>query len=89
MAVFVKIEHGIVDRGRFDQYVPAHVHYVNELNEHGHNARTGYWAEYGGGMLIFEADDLAEAQKIVLNDPLVKFECVHYELHEWKIVVEP
>ncbi|MEM1311050.1 MAG: YciI family protein, partial [Cyanobacteria bacterium P01_H01_bin.153] len=59
-----------------------------DLQAKGHQARTGYWAEFGGGMLLFEAASLAEAEAIVLADPLVQHECVEYELHEWCIVVE-
>ncbi|BAU65593.1 hypothetical protein STA3757_29810 [Stanieria sp. NIES-3757] len=88
MPIFVKIEKGIVDKKTFDQYVPAHKEYVRNLIIKGHKARTGYWAEFGGGMLIFEASSLEEAKEIVAKDPLIKNNCVKYELHEWKIVVE-
>ncbi|AFZ35516.1 YCII-related protein [Stanieria cyanosphaera PCC 7437] len=88
MPTFVKIEQGIVDKKTFDRYVPDHKEYVRNLIIKGHKARTGYWAEFGGGMLIFEASSLEEAKEIVANDPLIKNNCVKYELHEWKIVVE-
>ena len=88
MPWFVKIETGIVDKVTFDQYVPAHKQYVHDLIANGHQARTGYWAELGGGMLLFQADSLADAEAIVKADPLVKNGCVDYELHEWRIVVE-
>ena len=88
MAWFVKIERGIVQKEKFDQHVPAHVDYVKELIEKGHQARTGYWAELGGGMLLFQAESLAEATAIVQADPLIKNGCVEYELHEWCIVAE-
>ena len=84
---FVKIERGIVDKSTFDQYVPAHHAYVKELIAKGHKACSGYWGDFGGGMLIFEADSLAQAQEIVAQDPLIKNNCVEYELHEWCIVV--
>ena len=86
MPTFVKIETGIVNKEVFDRYVSSHKQYVRDLIEKGHKACTGYWAEYGGGMLLFEADSLEEAQKIVANDPLVKNNCVSFELHEWVIV---
>lgn len=86
MPIFVKIEKGIVDKPTFDRFVPDHKLYVRELNNQGHNARTGYWAEYGGGMLLFEAKSLEEAQQIIENDPLIKNNCVEYDLHEWVIV---
>lgn len=86
MPWFVKIETGIVDKATFDHYVPDHVAYVKSLIAQGHQAKTGYWAERGGGMLLFQAADLAEAQTIVAADPLIKNGCVNYELHEWCIV---
>ena len=86
MPWFVKIERGIVDKARFDQFVPAHHAYVKGLVAQGHQAKSGYWAEYGGGMLLFQAPSLDEAQQIVAADPLVANGCVEYELHEWCIV---
>ena len=88
MPWFVKIETGIVDKATFDQHVPAHKDYVRDLIAKGHQARTGYWAEFGGGMLLFQADSLADAKAIVQADPLIQNSCVDYELHEWCIVVE-
>ena len=88
MPTFVKIEIGIVNKSIFDQYVSAHKAYVRQLIARGHKAKTGYWAELGGGMLLFEANSLPEARAIVAQDPLVVNNCVKYELHEWCIVVE-
>lgn len=88
MPLFVKIERGIVNKTFFDKHVPAHVAYVEDLVAKGHKARSGYWAERGGGMLIFEAASLEEAEQIVDRDPLIRNGCVEYELHEWRVVVE-
>ena len=88
MPIFVKIETGIVSKKIFDQYVPAHKDYVRQLIVQGHKARSGYWKELGGGMLIFEADSLEQARQIVAQDPLITNKCVNYELHEWCIVIE-
>jgi uncharacterized protein YciI len=88
MATFVKIESGKVDKSTFDQYVPAHKEYVQDLINKGHKARTGYWAQRGGGMMIFEATSMTEAQAIVEADPLVKNDCVDYQLYEWKILIQ-
>ena len=88
MPWFTKIEKGIVEKAIFDQHVPAHKAYVQELIDQGREAKTGYWAEKGGGMLLFKATDLAEATDIVARDPLIKAGCVTYELHEWCVVVE-
>ncbi|QOV22274.1 YciI family protein [Anabaenopsis elenkinii] len=88
MPLFVKIEAGKVDKSTFDQYVPAHKAYVEDLIAKGHKARTGYWVEDRGGMLLFEAASREEAEAIVACDPLVQHGCVSYQLYEWKIVVE-
>ncbi|MBE9232106.1 hypothetical protein IQ231_10510 [Cuspidothrix issatschenkoi LEGE 03284] len=88
MPWFVKIETGKVDKAIFDQYVPAHKAYVQALIDKGHQAKTGYWAQKGGGMMLFEASSMDEAQAIVLADPLIDNGCVTYQLFEWKIVVE-
>ncbi|MEY3334572.1 MAG: hypothetical protein RLZZ176_2875 [Cyanobacteriota bacterium] len=88
MPWFVKIETGRVDKAIFDQYVSAHKAYVQELIDKGHRAKTGYWAQKGGGMMLFEASSMDEAQAIVLADPLIDNGCVTYQLFEWRIVVE-
>ena len=86
MPWFVKIERGVVDRVTFDRHVPAHRAYVQNLIEKGHQAKTGYWGDFGGGMLLFQAESLLAAQHIVLQDPLIENHCVEYELHEWCII---
>ncbi len=88
MPWFAKIETGIVEKSIFDRYVPAHKAYVRDLIEKGHQARSGYWERRGGGMLLFQAESMEEAQAIVSRDPLVSNGCVEYELYRWCIVVE-
>ncbi|OZH54903.1 hypothetical protein AFK68_07935 [Hydrocoleum sp. CS-953] len=88
MPWFAKIEKGIVEKSIFDQYVPDHIAYVQELVAKGHKAKSGYWAKKGGGMLLFEAASMAEAEKIVAEDPLIKNNCVTYEIYQWCIVAE-
>jgi uncharacterized protein YciI len=88
MPWFVKIETGKVDKPTFDQYIPAHKAYVQDLIAKGHQAKTGYWAGFGGGMMLFEAQSMDEAQAIVALDPLIQNGCVNYQLYEWRIVME-
>ena len=83
MPWYVKIERGIVDKTTFDQYVPAHKAYVEQLITDGHCARTGYWKDSEGGMLLFEAASMAQAQTLIQQDPLIMNHCVDYVLHEW------
>ena len=88
MPWFVKIERGIVEQEIFDRHVSSHRAYVRELIAKGHLAKTGYWGDFGGGMLLFQAESLEEAKNIVAQDPLIENNCVAYELHEWRIVEE-
>lgn len=39
-------------------------------------------------MLLFQAKSMEEAQKIVAEDPLIKNNCVTYEIYQWCIVAE-
>ncbi|MGA1134250.1 MAG: YciI family protein [Prochlorotrichaceae cyanobacterium] len=87
MPWFVKIERGIVNKATFDRFVPAHRDYVDQLIKQGHQAKTGHWGDYGGGMLLFTAESQTEAEAIVAADPLIANGCVAYELHEWRIVL--
>ena len=88
MPWFVKLEKGVVDKSIFDQFVPAHKDFVKRLIAQGHEAKTGYWGDFGGGMLLFQATSLEEARAIVSQDPLIQNGCVDYQLHEWCVVVE-
>ena len=88
MPWFVKIERGVVSKPEFDRHVPAHRAYVQDLIDPGREAKTGYWGDFGGGMLLFKADSKPEAEAIVAQDPLIQNGCVEYELHEWCLVVE-
>ena len=87
MPWFVKIEAGIVNKTEFDRHVPAHLAYVQDLIDKGHQAQTGYWEHDEGGMLLFTADDWEQAQAIVEADPLIQNHCVTYTLHEWHRVL--
>ena len=88
MPWFVKLEKGVVEKSIFDQFVPAHKDFVKHLIAQGHAAKTGYWGDFGGGMLLFQATSLEEARAIVAQDPLIQNGCVDYQLHEWCVVVE-
>lgn len=43
--------------------------------------------EIGGAMIIFEAKDLVEAQKICDNDPIIKRGFYRYELKQWNLMI--
>ena len=93
MPWFVKLEQGIVDKPRFDAVVPAHLAWLETLSQAGHQPSSGYWADRrglngqgAGGMLLFQARDMAEAEALVSGDPLIHEGCVSWTLHEWRLV---
>ena len=47
----------------------------------------GGFSNKPGGMIIFEAKDLAEAKEVADNDPLIKRNLYRYELFEWDLVI--
>ena len=47
----------------------------------------GGFKDNPGGMIIFAAKDLIEAQKIAEGDPLIKRGLYRYKLVEWEIVL--
>ena len=92
MPWFVKLEEGVVDKTRFDAVVPQHLAWLAALPAR-HTPRSGYWADRkgrngdgAGGMLLFQADDWAEAEALVRTDPLICSGCVRWTLHEWRLV---
>ena len=45
--------------------------------------------EIDGAMILFEAKDLAEAQRISDEDPIIKGGFYRYELKRWNLMVFP
>lgn len=86
MPWFVKIEKGIVEKPIFARYVADRKAYVQQLIAKRHQAPSGYWGCRGGGMLLFQADSIDQAQAIVAQEQLVQNGCVSYELYQWRVV---
>ncbi len=96
MPWFVKLEEGIVDKASFDAVVPEHLAWLGTLEAAGHQPSSGYWADRkgqnghgAGGMLLFQAASMAEAEALVHGDPLIQRGCVRWTLHEWRLVFGP
>lgn len=90
---FVKLEEGVVEKAIFDAVVPEHLAWLRALEAAGHHPMSGYWGDRqglngqgAGGMLLFQASSLAEAEALVRQDPLIRQGCVRWTLHEWRLV---
>ncbi len=61
---------------------------VRDLIAKGHQAKShkllGRTPE--SGMLLFQAESMEEPKKSVAQDPLIKNNCVSYEIYQWCVV---
>lgn len=65
---------------------PAHLTYINGLRAEGKVTQAGPFADGKGGMVIYEADSLAEARALAEADPVVKEGVRTLELREWTLL---
>ena len=45
--------------------------------------------EVNGAMILFEAQDLEEAQQLSDEDPIIKSGLYRYELKQWNVMITP
>ena len=57
--------------------------WIQKLKDDGRFVAAGKWSDNSGGLLIFRAESIDEARKLVLDDPLVKNQAVQHEVKEW------
>jgi uncharacterized protein len=84
LAYFAAILH-MADPERNQTLRPQHLEYVGRLDKQGQIHLAGPFADGTGGMVIYIADTLAEAEVLAKNDPYVAEGVRRLELHEWKI----
>ncbi len=69
-------------------FLLMHKEWIKTISQSGHYIHSGYLISEnkvpgGGGLLIFEAKDYLTAKKIILNDPMIKYNLVIWDLQEW------
>ena len=68
---------------------PSHREYLRELLERGKLVRSGPFADDSGALIIYEAEDLSEAQVLLTNDPFaLNGIIVGAEIKEWIVVID-
>ena len=67
------------DRARIGEIIPPHIAWLNERIAEGSVLQSGKWGDIGG-MVIIRASDLAEADRLLQNDPLVRSGLITWEL---------
>lgn len=97
MSIFIKTERfkketlGLMPEQR-SQYIKEHLLWASQLRDSGQNIASGYLVNEngnagGGGFLVLEAKNLAEAKLLIMNDPMIKNHLVTWEIHQWIPVV--
>ena len=67
---------------------PTHREYLRSLFDAGKLAMSGPWADDTGAMLIYEAEDMAEAERMLDADPYREAGVIaDARIKEWRVVL--
>jgi uncharacterized protein YciI len=84
MAHFAAILH--MEKPELNQeFRQDHLDYLTALENDGKIFAKGLFVDGAGGMVIYVADSLEEAEELAKKDPYVVKGVRRLELHEWKI----
>ncbi len=70
------------DPAKNQELRPAHLDYLNQRTEEGKIFARGKFVDGAGGLVIYVAPSLEEANRIASNDPYVLHGARSLELHE-------
>ncbi|MBA4600995.1 YciI family protein [Thermoactinomyces mirandus] len=84
MAYFAAILH-MENQEKNKTYRPNHLAHLEELEKQGKVFAKGPFADGAGGLVIYLADSLTEAEELANKDPYVVTGARRLELHEWKM----
>jgi uncharacterized protein len=82
MAYFAAFLH-MLDEEKSRAIRPRHLAFLDEQDLHGKIFARGPFADGSGGLVIYSAASLEEAQAIAASDPYVREGARRLELHEW------
>ena len=71
-----------------EEIVKRHVEHLKELKRQGRLVLCGPFTDYPGGMVVFTAEDLAEATNIAKADPFIASGCKTYEIRTLELANE-
>ncbi|WP_096199951.1 YciI family protein [Bacillus sp. FJAT-45350] len=82
MANFAAILY-MVDEEKNKEYRPQHLEYLSTLENEGKIIAKGPFVDGAGGLVVYKAESLQEAQELAEKDPYVALGARRLELHEW------
>ena len=84
--LYVRVDHKAEEKNIAPHDFEDHLTYVRNVAEERYFIGGGF-SNIDGGMCLFEAKNLEEAQNIAQNDPIIKKGLYRYEIFEWKLAV--
>jgi uncharacterized protein YciI len=76
------------DNERIQNIRPTHREYLKSLLEQGKLVQSGPFTDDSGALIVYEAEDISEAQVLLTNDPFaMNGVIVGADLKEWNIVM--
>jgi uncharacterized protein YciI len=75
----------MLDPEKNKQVLPRHIEYLERLDQQGKIFGRGPFSDGSGGMVVYIADTLEEAQFMAENDPHVVEQVRRLELKEWRV----
>lgn len=76
------------DAARRQEVRPSHREYLKELMEQGKLYKSGPFTDDSGALIIYEAEDISEAQALLTNDPFALNGIIEGAMiNEWNVVM--
>lgn len=84
--LFARIDYKVEGKRSDSDDFNDHIKYLSEVASERYFIGGGF-SNVSGGMIIFQAENLIEAQEIADKDPLIERNLYRYELFEWDLVI--
>lgn len=84
--LFARIDYKVEDKRPDSVDFNDHIKYLSAVASERYFVGGGF-SNAPGGMIIFHAESLIEAQEIANKDPLIERNLYRYELFEWDLVL--
>ena len=79
----------MVDKKKDDEILEEHIGFLNQKLEEGILVAKGPFTDHSGGLMIYKADSIEDARKIIETDPAVRDNTRKIALlKEWKSTLE-
>ena len=88
MPLYLKLFNSTATPEEFEAIMPEMMTYLADLKASGRLKHSGPFADFSGGVDIFEAESLEEAMAIAGKDPLVINNLGTFSLKEWADMID-